>query len=50
MSDYVDPYWTEVVADDSPLERAREDAELREWEAEIEQDRLHRDDPMRQAA
>jgi hypothetical protein len=39
-------YWSEVVADASPLERAREEAELVEWEREILADRLGRDDPI----
>lgn len=47
MSGYDDWYWSEVDPADSPLESAREDAELRDWEAELEQDRLRRDDPCR---
>jgi hypothetical protein len=40
---FEDAYWSEVNADDSPLERAREDCELREWEQELEVDRLRRE-------
>lgn len=47
MSGYDDPFWSESIADDSPLERAREDADLREWEDEVAQDRVRRDDPCR---
>ncbi len=46
MSGYEDAYWSEVRSEDSPLEREREEAELREWEVEQLQDRLHRDDPI----
>lgn len=45
MSGYDDQYWSEVNTDESPLERAREDADLREWEAELERDRLIRHAP-----
>ncbi len=50
MSGYEDPNWSEVRSEDSSLEREREAADWREWEAELEQDRLHRDDPVRKAA
>ncbi len=42
MSDY----WTESFIADAVLEQEREEAELREWEVEQLQDRLHRDDPI----
>ncbi len=38
--------WSEVVESDSPLERERAEADLREWEAERLADRLGRDDPI----
>lgn len=41
MSDY-DHYWSEVRDEDSTLERERNEADLREWEAEQRQDRLGR--------
>ncbi len=47
MSDYDTPYWSEVRDEDSPLERQRADAELRDWENEQRWDRLRRDDPCR---
>ncbi len=37
-------YWSEVLEDDSALERERNDADLREHEQQVKLDRLRRDD------
>ncbi len=49
MSGY-DPTWTESVEEASEAAREANDADRREWEAELEQDRLHRDDPVKKQA
>ncbi len=53
MSGYDDQYWSEVNADDSPLEQERQDADLREWEADLRRDReiaLESTPPRKKAA
>ena len=49
LSSY-DASWSEVRDDDSPLERERAEADLREWETEQLWDRLRRDDPVTKKA